>query len=303
MQRQTVSDLHRYAPRLYSLFVPFPVPPIWERDTDESQRDEVKRLYSPCSFFYSQGQALITAARYFSDERLADNASSEVAKKHRHRIQLALFGQMMASYEYMLKDFLARIIDIVDVFDQKLVKQKWISVDTERILSQRVAQTTVGSLLIHPTLGWHDPDQVNERCQSVLGNKVILPSEIPTLNRLWILRHSVAHNAGFVTGPDAGRIGSAEVFEKVIDTDDDYMWQVFEFLKPIAARLTDTCGRSVLQQWLNSTKDLDANYDRDRLIYERLKSIGTYLPSRPKGLPDFTEKDYLNDRATVNAAN
>lgn len=276
----------------------FPVPQAWERNTAESRRDEKKRLYSPCSFFFSQGQALITAAKYFSDERLADNASGEVAKKHRHRIQLALFGQLMASYEYMLKDFLARIIDIVDVFDQKLVKQKWINIDTERILSQRVTQTTLGSLLIHPTLGWQDPDQVNERYLSVLGNKIILSSEIPTLNRLWILRHSVAHNAGFVTAPDAGRIGSAGISEKVINTD-DYMRKVFEFLKPIAERLTKSCGKSALQQWLNAAADLDFNYDRDRLIYERLKLVGTYLPSRPHSLPEFTEQDYLADRAGI----
>lgn len=172
---------------------------------------------------------MITAAKYFSDERLVDNASGEVAKKHRHRIQLALFGQLMASYEYMLKDFLARIIDIIDIFDQKLIKQKWISIDTERILSQRIAQTTVGSLLIHPTLSWQDPDQVNERCKFVLGNEIIFPSEIPTLNRLWVLRHSVAHNAGFVTSPDAGRIGSAIISEKVINTDDNFILETFEF--------------------------------------------------------------------------
>lgn len=283
--------------------MPFPIPLAWERDTAESQGDEHKRRYSLCSFFYSQGQALVLAARYFSDERLADNARGGVAKKHLHRIQLALFGQLMASYEYMLKDFLAQVIDTADVFDQKLIKQKWINVDVERILSQRMAQTTVGSLLIHPTLGWNDPDQVNQRYQSILSNEVIVASEIPTLNRLWILRHSVAHNAGFVTGPDAARIGSAGIVEKVINTDDNFITQVFEFLTPIAERLANRCGRSALQQWLGSTADLDDNYDRDRLIYERLKLIGTYLPSHPRDLPEITEQDYLADRAKLNAAN
>lgn len=281
--------------------MPFPIPLAWERDTAESQRDEHKRRYSPCSFFYSQGQALVIAARYFSDDRLADNARGGVAKKHRHRIQLALFGQLMASYEYMLKDFLAQVIDTSDIFDQKLIKQKWINVDVERILSQRMAQTTVGSLLIHPTLGWNDPDQVNQRYQFILGNEVITASESPTLNRLWILRHSVAHNAGFVTGPDAARIGSAGIVEKVINADDSFIAQVFEFLNPIAERLANRCGHGALQQWLSSIADLDDNYDRDRLIYERLKMIGTYLPSRPKALPDVTEQDYLSDRAKVNS--
>ncbi|CAN5131277.1 hypothetical protein BH24ACT19_BH24ACT19_17160 [soil metagenome] len=203
----------------------------------------------------------------------------------------------------MLKDFLAKTIDIVDIFDQKFLAQKWIKVDTERILAQRVAQTTVGSLLIHPTTGWHDPDLVNERYRSILGNDVIAASEVPTLNRLWILRHSVAHNAGFVTGPDAGRIGSAELSEKVINANDKYIAQVFEFLCPITERLACKCGQSALQQWLKSTLRLDANYDRDRLIYERLKLVGTYLPSRPQDLPNFTETDYLDDRAKVNATN
>lgn len=282
--------------------MPFPIPTPWERDTAESQKDEQKRLYSPCSFFYSQGQALVTAARYFSDERLADNASSGVAQKHRHRIQLALFGQVMASYEYMLKDFLAQTVDTADIFDHKLSKQKWINVDVDRVLSQRVAQTTVGSLLIHPTTGWNDPDQVNQRYKYILGNEIILSSEIPTLHRLWILRHSVAHNAGFVTGHDASRIGSAGISQKVINTDDDFIADVFGFLQDIAKRVADCCGRSALHQWLTSTLSLDADYERDRLIYERFKWLGTYLPSRPKALPDFTEQDYLTDRSNTNAA-
>jgi hypothetical protein len=91
--------------------------------------------------------------------------------------------------------------------------------------------------------------------------------------------------------------------EKVINTDDSFIAQVFEFLNPIAERLASGCGRSALQQWLGSIAGLDDNYNRDRLIYERLKMIGTYLPSRPRDLPNVTEEDYLADRATVNAVN
>lgn len=280
----------------------FPIPSAWERDTAEFERDDHKRRYSPCSFFYSQGRALVLAAGYFSDDRLISTARGGVAQKHRHRVQLALFGQLMASYEYMLKDFLAQVIDAADVFDERLSKQKWIDVNVERVLSQRIAQTSIGALLVHPTLGWHYPEQVNERYRNLLGNEVIDGPEIPTLNRLWILRHSVAHNAGFVTAPDAGRMGSAQISEAVIDTDDDFITQVFEFLCPIAKRLAERCGNSALQQWLRSISSLEADYTRDRLIYERLKLLSTYVSSRPQNLPEFTEQEYLSDYARVNTS-
>ena len=273
----------------------FPVPAQWRLETAQAQRDEKKRKRSPCSFFYAQGRALVTAAHYFSDDRLLHMCRGGVARKHRHRIHLALFGQLMASFEYMLKDFLAQVVDATDIFDPQLRSQKWIWVDVDRVLSQRVARTTVGALLIHPTLGWHDPEEVNSRFRQILGNQVIERDEIPTLARLWIMRHSVAHNAGFVTGPDAARLGSAGLSEKVVAVDENYVRLAFDLLCSIARRVAELCGGAVLTQWLRSLQDLPADYARDGYAYDRLKLLATFVDSRPKDLATFGEDDYLRD--------
>lgn len=273
----------------------FPIPSVWSRDNDEFIRDEKKRQHSPCSFFFSQGRSIYLAADYFTDDRMTEKAKGGVAKKHKHRIQLALFGQLMASFEYMLKDFMSQSIDAVDVFDYKLAQLDWVKVNVERILFQKVAQTTAGALLIHPTLGWHNPVEVNKRYKCLFNCAVIEQSEIPTLNRLWILRHSVAHNAGFVTAHDASRVGSGSVSEKVIDSDEQFILKTFEFLCPIAERLAERCGKSILKQWLNSSVELESDFNRDNLTYKKLKWLGTYVDSKPKNLPEFGEKDYLED--------
>ena len=273
----------------------FPVPGQWRSETKQAKRDEKKRTSSPCCFFYAQGQALVTAARYFSDDKLLEKCRGGVAGKHRHRIHLALFGQLMASFEYMLKDFMAQVADASDIFDSQLKSQKWIWLDIERVLSQRVARTTAGALLIHPSLGWHDPEQVNQRFNQVLGNEVIERDEMPTLSRLWIVRHSVAHNAGFVTAPDAARLGSSRLNEQVVAIDETYIEGSFKFLCGIARRVATLCGECVLTQWLRSLDDLRPDYGRDGHTYDQLKLLATFIASRPKDLPTFGEEDYLRD--------
>jgi hypothetical protein len=278
----------------------FPIPDTWSRDTAEFQRDEEKRRQSPCSFFFSQGRALVLAAGYFNEDRLTSSAKGGVAGKHRHRIQLSLFGQLMAAFEYMLKDFISQTLDACDVIDDKIKDADWVTVGVEQILSQRSSDTTVGSLLVHPTMGWHYPIRVNNRFETLYGNAVIEESEIPTLERMWIIRHSVAHNAGFVTSPDAARFGSSDISEEVVNTNRDFMSSALDFLTPIAKRTGERCGKCLLHQWMRSISDLEPEFRRDEIIYKRIKYLGTYIDSRPTALPALNEDDYLRDYNMVN---
>src|SRR6266705_2427678 len=185
--------------------MPFPIPDVWNRDTADVVRDELKRKESPCSFFWSQGQSLSLAAEYFVDDRLAETARGGVALKHRHRVHLALFGQLMASFEDLLKYFVAKVIDLTAVLDTKVQKAKWMEVDASKVLAYRLVATTPGAMLVHSTLGWHVPATVKLRYQELFSRNPITNDEISTLERLWILRHTVAHNAGFVIQYDAVR--------------------------------------------------------------------------------------------------
>ena len=193
----------------------FPQPEIWTRESADIRREHSKRIASPSSFFCSQGQSLYLAAEYFRDDRLVEDSRRGVAGKHRHKNQLAIFGQLMAAFEYMLKDFVAKAIDSTSAFDEKVKSQEWLSITTERVLAQRIVQASIGSTLVHPTLGWHSPETVNERFKNLFNVPPINGDEIRTLNVLWILRHSVAHNAGFVTAHDAARIGQSNLAEQV----------------------------------------------------------------------------------------
>ncbi|MEM7561359.1 MAG: hypothetical protein AAF394_19715, partial [Planctomycetota bacterium] len=107
----------------------FPIPSRRNRDTVDAKRDELKRQRSPGSFFYSQGWGQVLAAGYFTNERLAESARGGIALKHRHRIHLALFGQLMASFEYFLKDFVAKAVDATTNLDEKIRKEKWLEID------------------------------------------------------------------------------------------------------------------------------------------------------------------------------
>lgn len=277
--------------------MPFPNAAVWNRDTADIARDNIKRQHSPCSFFCSQGRTLCLAAEYFSDDRLSEEARGGVAIKHRHRNQLAIFGQLMAAFEYMLKDYVAKAIDATGAFDEQVKKQEWLEVSTDRILSQRVAQTSIGSLLVHPTLGWHSPETVNVRFKSLFNITPINSTEIQTLSTLWVLRHSVAHNAGFVTAHDAARINQPGLAEKVAHIDAAFINETFSFLKTIAERTADICGKSILKRWFGTVKEYGADFARDEIAYGRVKKLATCIGSRTQELPNITAPMYTADWA------
>ena len=270
------------------------LPAAWKRDTDEWKRDEEKRKSSPSSFFYSQGQALVLASDYFTDDRLQTGSRKGVASKHRHRIRLALYGQLLATFEFMLKDFIAQVVDQTDLYDEALKKAKWLEINTERVLASRLVATTGGAVLLHPTRGWHQPATVNARYKALFQYEPILEDETDDLERLWILRHTVAHNAGFVTGHDAVRMGSVDLSERVVAVDADFIHRSFQLLSGIARRTAEKAGSKVVVRWLTS-RPTKPDFARDRATYTALKLIATYVESRARALSPPSERDYEKD--------
>lgn len=275
----------------------FPDPPARTLDTADAQRDEIKRKNSPCSFFYTQGRSLVLASTYFSDERLVGSSRGGIAKKHRHRNSLALYGQMLAAFEYMLKDFIAKVIDSCDIIDDKIQKSKWVEVDAGRVLASRAVAATPGSILIHPTMGWHYPETINARYQELFAHQAIDGGEISTLKKLWILRHSVAHNAGFVTHHDASRLGTSSLSECVVDIDGQFISDAFDFLCPVAQRISTVIGDKILLTWMSTVIPQGEDFARDQDAYARIKSLSSYVKSRTQDLPALTISDYSSDFA------
>jgi hypothetical protein len=274
-----------------------PTPGIWTSEAADVARDEEKRRRSPPSFFFAQSHAIELAAGYFRNKRLVAGAARGVASKHRHRIRAALFGQVMATFEFCVKDFVARLIDATDLFDDAVIDSKWIDINKSRVLAQREASGRVGALLVHPLPGWHDAESVNQRYRGLFGQDLVMRSEALDLDRLWILRHTVVHNAGFVTQHDAYRLRALHLSDKAIDLDPTYLQDTVSFLQTIVARLADPVGGAVLTQWFS--RRATGSFDTDRAVYTDLKLISTVIRSRAQGLPAITEAMYDADRAAA----
>lgn len=273
----------------------FPIPAAWRRPSADAQRDEEKRSASPCSFFYSQAQSLTLTAQYFVDDRLSNEARGGVAIKHRHRMQLALFGQMMASFEYMLKDFVAKSVDATTVLDQTILKAGWTEVTAAKILASRSTATTPGAMLIHSTLGWHTPGKVNERYKELFAQEPIESDKIADLERLWILRHSVAHNSGYITDYDSSRLGAPALASSVVRIDASFIDATKWFLVPIARRVAEVVGGALLSRWFASVRPEGQDYVRDKETFKKLKQLATMVDSRTRDVPEPTEQDYQNE--------
>ncbi len=176
--------------------------------------------------------------------------------------------------------------------------------DVERALVFRYAFPSPGTLLIHPTQGWHDPSTANARYVELFSYETIIADAIPRLRQLWILRHSVAHNAGFVTAYDARRGGMPALAEHVAAIDAKFIAESFEFLLEITRRLAKEVGGRILNKWFADIQDSGKDYPRDRDTYSTLKLITTCVESRSKGLPKILKGTYTSDfdRVALNSA-
>src|SRR3712207_6651579 len=129
----------------------FPIPAPSSSESADSQRDERKRLASPPSYFFAQSQAILIAVRYFEP---LHSGYPGTANKHKNRTRSALFVQLMAAFEFTMKDFIAQTLDATHIFDDEAAEWRWLEVDVARVLSAREGLTRIGAILIHPLQGW-----------------------------------------------------------------------------------------------------------------------------------------------------
>jgi len=181
----------------------FPIPESTSTDSADARRDEQKRQSSPPSSFYAQSQALLTAVRYFDP---LHSGYVGAAGKHKARMWSALFVQLMATFEFAMKDFIAQTLDATHIYDDDIKNWKWLQIDVPSVMATREGLTRLGAVLIHPLLEWQVPETMNGRYQDVYERQPIANDELTPLRDLWIVRHSVAHNGGLVTQADARRL-------------------------------------------------------------------------------------------------
>lgn len=270
----------------------FPIPAASSSESADSQRDERKRIASPPSFFFSQSQAILLAVRYFEP---LHSGYEGAAKKHKNRTRSALFVQLMASFEFAMKDFIAQTLDATHIYDDEVKNWRWVEIDVPTVMSTREGFTRLGAVLIHPLLGWQVPETMNSRFKDVYTCEPIASDEIQKLRDLWIVRHSIAHNGGFVTQADARRLRSQALSDRQVLVDLAYIESAVELLRRIVLRLESVVGQKLLKRWFQ--RAAARRWSEDEPDYARIKLLATCVRSRTQELPVVDEAMYNTDLA------
>lgn len=272
----------------------FPVPSTSSLESSDAHRDEKKRQESPPSSFYAQSQAILTGVRYLDP---LDSGYGGAARKHKTRAWRALLVQLMAAFEFTMKDFIAQTLDLTHIYDDEVRKWEWLKLDLTAVLGTRDGSGNLGAVLIHPLLGWQTPETMNKRYSDVFQREPIASDELPALRDLWIVRHSIAHNGGVITRPDARRLRQPALANEQILIDLGYLEEATEFLREIVSHLESVIGKALLTRWLREGSSGD--WETDSPVYMPLKRLTTYVKSRPQELPKVDETTYAADRAAL----
>jgi hypothetical protein len=122
-----------------------------------------------------------------------------------------------------------------------------------------------------PLGGWQVPETMNSRYREIFDRQPIAADEIPSLRDLWIVRHSIPHNGGFVTQPDARRLRTHTLAEKQVLIDLDFVQQATTFLRTIVGRLESAVGPSLLRKWFQDAAT--GVWAHDQIDYLRLNFL------------------------------
>jgi hypothetical protein len=201
----------------------------------------------------------------------------------------------MAAFEFCLKDFIAQVVDRTDMYDDVIETCDWIDISKARVLSRRDSSAGIGAILIHPLLGWHEADKVNDRYERLFNHQLLESAdEVRTLERLWILRHSVVHNAGFVTDHDAYRLRARSLREQGVKIDGEFISQTVDFLGDVVLRLQRPIGQGIMRRWF-ATRAV-GTWEEDEPAYVALKHLTRAVVARTDDLPTFNQATYEKER-------
>lgn len=121
------------------------------------------------------------------------------------------------------------------------------------------------------------------------------------MEKLWVLRHSVAHNAGMIIHYDATRIGDEMLADHAADIDANFIAGTFTFLSPIAKKNCEECGGNLLRTQFQPRHARGPEFVADTPAYSRLKPLSEYVKSRLQELSSIDQPTYEADFRTYSA--
>lgn len=249
---------------------------------------------SPPSSFFAQSQAILLAVTYLEP---LHSGYPGAANKHKNRMRSSFLVQLMAAFEFTMKDFIAQTLDVTHIYDESASTWSWLQLNVSQVLSTRSGLGRLGGVLVHPLLGWQTPEVMNRRYQDVYEREPIASDELNTLGRLWVIRHSISHNGGVVSAADAARLRTPQLTDQQLLIDEQFLISATYFLREIVRRLSTVVGESILSRWFR--EGATSTWQGDEETYIRIKQLVACEERRASAIGVAVEADYLRDRGNL----
>ncbi|MGD9695100.1 MAG: hypothetical protein AB7V42_05510 [Thermoleophilia bacterium] len=266
------------------------LPATSDGTAQREQRLSDKLERSPGSFFKARARDLVLAADY-ANKRLPENAYGGTSRRHYHTVCGATYTVLLSSFELSLKSLYARIIDRTSRYDDRLKDDKSLSIKPELILANREV-TGAGDVFASQWNAWQAPDEVNRRFRTLMQVDPLDKAAVPDLEKLWQLRHVVAHSSGVTSRLDRHRLGGAIEADRALVIDGAYLSEVEARLLTIMTNVVNIVGNRLLDDFFASDPTGEARQDE----YSALFLLGQIV-GQTQDLPVVTEDDFIAKRA------
>ena len=186
-------------------------------------------------------------------KRKADKSLNKDGQDSIYRWGAAALSAVLGHFETFQRALFAGMLEftrLVPDFDverccSRLEKDASLSLQLARLSAYRGHAAPIGQLVADHLAGWHNPDQVNLYFGAIVQDfQFYSKADAEQLRLLWQLRHAVVHTGGWLSRPDAQRIGGlASLAEKPILFNEHFSEAACRRLHLIVARSTGGIGK------------------------------------------------------------
>lgn len=251
--------------------------------------DKLER--SPGSFFKARARDLVLAAGYAND-RLPGNAYGGTSQRHYHTVCGATYAVLLSSFELTIKSLYARSIDCTGRYDDRLKGDTKLTIKPELILANRDV-TGAGDVFASQWNAWQAPTEVNQRFCKLIEINPLDNTAVAALEKLWQIRHVIAHSSGVTSRLDRHRLGGAIEADRALVIDGDYLAVVEERLLAIMTSAAAVVGKRLLDDYF----DRNPAWDTEQVEFTALLLLGRVV-GQTQDLPEVTEADFDAEQAT-----
>jgi hypothetical protein len=167
---------------------------------------DAKDAVTKCSIKFNGKQGGSYNKDSLNSLRLLTAATLPAVMGHFETYQKLLFAGTFEATRFT-KDF------DMDRFHNELKKMGEIEIKVNRIGAYRGQPAPMGQIIADSLGGWHNPEKVNSHMKLLVKNvNFFSGKEMEELRVLWQLRHSIVHTGGWLTLPDAQKVGDLKSY-------------------------------------------------------------------------------------------